>query len=456
MNIIVNLLMPLTDVFSTRELAWVSWSIITIVAIFFLPSIRSSLRGVVKAFLQPQLFSIWLLMVFYIVQSTFFLWYFGLWNNGMIKDTIFFILFSASITFFKANKIHEEKNFFKEMIKDNIKMGVFLEFLIGFYTFNFLLEFLVVPILVLFGGLLAFAETDVKYVKVKKLVNGILSIVGIYVIFHVIDAAIHHYKELFTLENLQEILFAPIYTMIYIPFLYLLSMYMVYETQNVILEMSIKEPALRMLAKKYAFRFFRNDLAGLKRWVRRVRFDNPQSERELTRSITDLKVHLKLETDPPSVAVNQGWSPYKAVNFLDHEKLKAGIYDRTFGDDWGACSGYLYVGENSFTNTISYYVNGNETITHSLDLALKVYSPNEPADLHQQFLFHVGNLFEKAINHTLPAEIGKMILDGKPGRLNYQYYLLEVKREPWGNLKHGYDLLFSISVWDIQVSDITN
>lgn len=220
-------------------------------------------------------------MVFYIVQISFLLWYFDLWDGIMIKDTIFFILFSASVTFFKANKIDEDKHFFKEMIKDNLKVGIFLEFLIGLYTFNFVAEFIAVPITVLFGSLLAVAKGDSKYLKVKKLINAILTIVGIYTIYHVINAAIHHYKELFALENLKEFLFAPVYTLLYIPFLYLLSMYMVYETQNVILGVAIKEPTLKALAKEYAFRFFRNDLAGLKRWVRRVRFDNPQQKKNL-------------------------------------------------------------------------------------------------------------------------------------------------------------------------------
>ncbi|XHR93861.1 hypothetical protein ACFJIV_26720 [Mucilaginibacter sp. UC70_90] len=438
--------MPLADVFSTRELAWLIWGNITLIATLFSPSIRSSLWSVVKIFFQPKLFGIWLLMVFYIVQISFLLWYFDLWDGIMIKDTIFFILFSASVTFFKANKIDEDKHFFKEMIKDNLKVGIFLEFLIGLYTFNFVAEFIAVPITVLFGSLLAVAKGDSKYLKVKKLINAILTIVGIYTIYHVINAAIHHYKELFALENLKEFLFAPVYTLLYIPFLYLLSMYMVYETQNVILGVAIKEPTLKALAKEYAFRFFRNDLAGLKRWVRRVRFDNPQTEEELIKSITDLKNHLQLETTPPAIASNQGWSPYQAINFLDHEKLKAGIYDRYFDDEWGACSGYLYIGDNSLTNTISYYVNGDETIAKSLDLALKVFRPNEPADLHKQFLFHVKVLFEKATSHTLPENLAEIIMKGNPGRLGYQHYLIELKKERWRNVTHGYDLVFTISL----------
>lgn len=359
---------------------------------------------------------------------------------------MFFVFFSATATLFRANQIDENKHYFKEMLKANLKFGIFLEFLYGLYTFSFETEFLAVPLGVALAILVPCLEKETNLINLKKGINTFLSFLALYLLYHVIAGAIDHKKELFVFDNLKQILLSPIYTILFIPFLYLLSMHLVYEVQNIILDTAIKVPALRRAARNHAICCFWNDLQSLKRWVKCVRFDNPQTERELMASIKNFKLHLEFEKSPPQVCRYHGWSPYQAVGFMASEKLKAGNYDRAFDDKWAASSGHLYIGNKNLVNTLHYNVNGNVNTAWSLELALKVFSPNEPSNLHVKFLSHVNNLFRKAAGHDLPRKIALAVLQGKPKMFNYKHYEVVLNRVRWHNLTNGYDLVFTLSI----------
>lgn len=170
--------MNLIDILSTRELALLIWVALAIVTSLFSKSMRRAVLGVIQAFFAWRLLRMWLLTVGYILGWTYLFDILGIWHFDLLKDTIFFILFSASVTLFKANDITKDKHFFKEMLKDNIKLGIFIEFLIGLYTFNFWTEFLIVPFGVIIAGMQTIAESDQKYMRVKKLLNIIITIAG--------------------------------------------------------------------------------------------------------------------------------------------------------------------------------------------------------------------------------------------------------------------------------------
>lgn len=435
-----------SSIFTTREIAIFIWVIIGVTAALFSASIRPSIWQMLKSLFDWKIIRIWLLMVVYISGFTYLFDRLNLWDEGLLKDTIFWVLFSGSVTFFKVNRISEDKNFFKELLKENIKAGIFFEFVIALYTFNFWIEFIIVPVTVLIAGMIVFSEKDEKYFKVKKLLNSIVIIAGLVVIYHVVLAVIRHFHSLISLENLSEILLSPVLTIIYIPFIYLLSLIMVYEVQFIIIERALKMPEINTYAKLQAMLRFNTDTDGLKRWAKRLWRIEIKSKNDLKQSILNLKNQQLVEESPPVISREHGWSPFAAVHFMENETLTKGFYEPLYDNEWSFCSDYLLFGDKYLSNSLSYYITGTQEKANKLELVLKVMYPGKIEDLHKTYMVYCEMLFEKAVLSIMPQKISNAIFKGSSTCLNYGNYELSLTKEKWHNLTHGYDLLFSIKL----------
>lgn len=436
----------LSEILNTRETSLAIWVMIALIALLFGKSTRKSFGAVIKAFFAKKLIIWWLAMVIYIGACVSLFYHFGLWTPDLLKETVFYILFSASITFFKANKISGEKHFFREMLKDNLKLGILLEFLIGLYTFDLWIELLIVPFAVLLGGMQAIAARDEKYQQVNSLINWIWAIAGIAGLIHLIHSVTLHFQDLLSLESLRQILLAPNLTLIYIPFLYVLSLHMVYETQFILLGFKVRDADLKKFSRRQAILRFKTDEEGLSRWVSRWNLMRPQTRQEVINTINELKAQQQLEKSPAVVLPVQGWSPYVAKDFLPDEELKAGYYDPSYEDKWSARSGSLRLDKDWSGNAITYLVTGNRFAAHQLELRLVAYEPEKVDGLLEVYVNRVALLFKTSTDVELPAKFVQGIAKGKTVKYKSGFYTARFYKEEWQNISKSYDLNFSISV----------
>jgi hypothetical protein len=68
------------------------------------------------------------------------LYWLGLWNASLLKDTIIWYLSVPFLTFFNSNKIAEDKRYFRKTLKDLLAFSAIGEFLINTYTFSLWIE----------------------------------------------------------------------------------------------------------------------------------------------------------------------------------------------------------------------------------------------------------------------------------------------------------------------------
>lgn len=216
----------LTDIFSTREIALFIWIIVFVVLISLKQSVRKSILGLFRAFFS--LFRIFAILTIYVLVILYLLNLIGLWDKSLTKDTAFWFFTVAMVTFFKINEAKDFK-FFKEIILDSVKWIVVIEFLINFYTFGLWTELILVPIIVFVSLIQAYSETDKKYEPVEKLFRNIVSIIGLVLLVYIIYETVIEFQKTFTIQNLKSLLHPLIMTFLFLPFAYLLALYMTYE-----------------------------------------------------------------------------------------------------------------------------------------------------------------------------------------------------------------------------------
>jgi len=225
--------------------------------------------GVLKAFFQKKIITVFLAMFVYIFFIILLFSKLQIWNASLTKDTGFWILGSAFVLLMNVNNATQDDHHFKKILIDNLKLILVLEFIITLYSFDFWIEMLFVPVMFLIVAMGAVAEIKKEYLPVKKLIDYILSFIGIFLIIFAISKVIGDYQGFLTANNLRSFVLPPLMTLAYIPFLYIFALIMAYEMLFVRLDIFLKnDKKLAGFAKQKIFRLCFLNLGKLNRFAK--------------------------------------------------------------------------------------------------------------------------------------------------------------------------------------------
>lgn len=219
----------------------------------FSKAIRKSIRGIFRVFFVKSILITFFLFLVYVAIVVFGLFKLGFWEWSLLKDTIFWTFGFAIVLVFRSNTIKRISDF-KPILKDAVKWTIIVEFLVAFYTFSLTTELIILPILVFIGMLQAYSDTDEKYSQVSKILKNTLSIVGLGILGYVAYKTFYQGGELITIGNVKSLILPIILTALFIPFVYLLSLLMIYENLFVRLKFFIEEDKLRKKVKRQILR----------------------------------------------------------------------------------------------------------------------------------------------------------------------------------------------------------
>lgn len=220
-------------IFTTREIALIFWLGLLFLWFFQKKEIRKSFWNVIKSFFKKQLIIINSLFLLYITGVLFVLKAMNLWTDMQMKDTVFWFFSIAIGMFMKVTEIHRN-DYFRNVVLKSLKWIIILEFIINFYTFSLITELILMPIVLLTVTTQAFADIysrkDKMYVHVNKLLGNFLSIIGIIFFLFSLYKTIYDFDKLVTLNNLRSFLLPIILTISISPIIYLIAVYMNYES----------------------------------------------------------------------------------------------------------------------------------------------------------------------------------------------------------------------------------
>ena len=252
-----------------REKAVIVWFLIFLFWALSQKNIRTSMLGVLKAFFQKKIITVFLAMFVYIFFIILLFSKLQIWNASLTKDTGFWILGSAFVLLMNVNNATQDDHHFKKILIDNLKLILVLEFIITLYSFDFWIEMLFVPVMFLIVTMGAVAEIKKEYLPVKKLIDNILSFIGIFLIIFAISKVIGDYQGFLTANNLRSFVLPPLMTLAYIPFLYIFALIMAYEMLFVRLDIFLKnDKKLAGFAKQKIFRLCFLNLGKLNRFAK--------------------------------------------------------------------------------------------------------------------------------------------------------------------------------------------
>ena len=251
--------------FNNRELAVSIWILFAIIWCVSYSKIRKSSFQLIKAFFAWKLTLSYILMFTYIAFEIWVLKVVAIWKIDHIALTVLWCVCVAFVMLFNFQKANDQK-FFKNSVKDNIKGLVFLEFFVNLYVFNFWIEFMIVPISAIIGGMKAIAERNKEYEIVDKLLNFILVAAGLFLLFYVSYNVVTDFENFATIQNLESFYMPILLSILFIPFVYIAALIASYETLFARLQFFVPDKEVLRYAKLKTILSIQFNLSKLNRW----------------------------------------------------------------------------------------------------------------------------------------------------------------------------------------------
>jgi hypothetical protein len=227
------------DIFSTREIAMVIWSLIFLGAILINKKIRKSIIDIIRIiFSRSILIPFIVILIYLVILLLLFTFKLGMREYIDLKEVILWVLFSGvPLCYGVVSKI-PSKNYFKEIIMDNIRFVILIEFIISTFTFPLKIELVMVPIFTFFFLLEAVSDIKKEHQDVNKFISYILAIAGFLILYKSLSLAIKNYKELSSIESLVSIVTPIILSILYIPIMFIFSI--CYNYNNILYRLKVK------------------------------------------------------------------------------------------------------------------------------------------------------------------------------------------------------------------------
>ena len=276
-------------VLNNREWATLIWIIVFIAWAASLTQVRASFRGVLKAFFVKPIIISLILMACYIVGMVLGLSRIGLWDSSQLKNTIIWSVTVGFVMLMDINSVKKDENYFRKAILDNLKVSIFLEYLINVYVFSLAVELVLVPAAVFLGAMLAVAKLDEKHKQAAGCLNGIQVILGLGLIGFALYNAYVDLRNLTTFNTAIDFFSPILLSLLFLPFVYMALIYSTYEVFYVRLQFFIQDPALRKYTKLQAALFCKLNLKMLDRFSKKLIRQRPNNRQEVLELLRNSK-----------------------------------------------------------------------------------------------------------------------------------------------------------------------
>ena len=200
---------------------------------------RKDLWNVIIIFFGKKLRILWEIILLYVLVVTRIFYCSSIWNNIYIKDILIWFLFSGLVYCMNAVSSDADEKYIQKVLKDNLKITMFLEFFMSTFTFNIIIELIINPVIFIISVMNVIAERKEEYKSVHKLLDIVLTIVGLWILYETIKIGLNEYRELNTINTLVSFMIPIVYLILMIPLEYALELYSKYEL--LFLRMTFKE-----------------------------------------------------------------------------------------------------------------------------------------------------------------------------------------------------------------------
>lgn len=420
---------------NNREIATLVYLGLLLAVILLWKNGRPFALNVVRAFFSPKLALIWLLMSLYVASSVWLLACLKLWDWPNLKSALLWWLLVGFTCIFEAQKLKDKPQLLGKLVRDAFKISVLVIFIAELVSFPLWVEMLLLPTLVFLSLLITVGEYQADkpgMLRLLSLLRGIQVFGGLLILgcsYWLVASSITEFVLINTLRELA----LPIFIWImFIPFIFILAVFMTYEESFIHLKMRPKQAAIVRYARWRALFAFGWNIDGVKRLTRDIRERDITDVQGIIEAIHEIKRLLKIEKKPPVVTRSEGWSPYAARLFLLEYGLVAGDYHRTLWD-WSASIPSVKLSEKVFADRVSYYLHGNESAVTQMRLTLDGSKQEDMMEAEHAFNERALTLLAKAIDADQAMEIYALAQNNKPEPAMINDTQVSLDRSDWGD-----------------------
>jgi len=226
------------NMFTTREIALGIWLIIIFISLILWKKTRKHIFGIIKIALSKKILILFFILFLY---STTFMILFSMsqiWRNEYVKVILIWTFFAGAPLCFNAIIKGLEQGFFKNLVFDGLKFTVLVEYITGLFTFSLLIEIILLPIIAFIFAIYTFSEYYSEYENVKNFLLKIIAIITVIFFIFTFKMAIEIYPSLDPIDVMVEFSIPIVFSIIFIPLIYLFSIYSKYE--QIFIRMQIK------------------------------------------------------------------------------------------------------------------------------------------------------------------------------------------------------------------------
>lgn len=214
---------------SSREIATSFWLAAFLAWGFTHPPVRSSFLNVIKALFASKVIIPIMLVIGYTSAVVWGLAAIGFWDASLLKDTVLWFLLAGIVAVFSGIGGKEDERLFHLMVVENLKVLVLIEFLINFYTFHILIEFILIPFIAVIAMMDVVAEQKPEHQQVSRFLKSVQAITGLAILYFVFSEAIGDYRAIGTLDTLRQVLLPAVLSILLLPAAFALRLYSVFE-----------------------------------------------------------------------------------------------------------------------------------------------------------------------------------------------------------------------------------
>lgn len=261
--------MELTHQLNNREWALIVWGAVALICMLCHAKIRASILDLVVVFFHKKILLTLAAMILYVAVVVALLYKLDFWEPYLVKDTGFWLIGTALTLMIGLPSATQDEHYFMKSLLDNLKVILVLEFVLNLYAFSFWIEMILFPLLLVVVLFNAFAERSKRPKAVKKVTNFILSVYALAVISFSLLSILNNFQSFASLENIRAFTLPPLLTITFIPFLYMLALYMAYENMSPCLRACFfDDKELVEYGRKVVFRLCHFNLVRLERFAR--------------------------------------------------------------------------------------------------------------------------------------------------------------------------------------------
>jgi len=228
--------------FNSREIATAIWLLVVAWWALRKAELRKSLADVVRAFCRAKILAWVFVMLLYVVGLVSILRALGMWDVGLIKDTIVWFFVGALAMMMRFTTAGDSSGLFRKMVADNIKVVIVLEFLVNTCTFPLAIELVLVPAITVIAVIDAVASMNKEHLPVANITTGLLSVGGLVILGIALRGAIADLHRLNSLATVRSIALAPVLSVCMFPFVYIMLVISQYEQLFIRIDSGTEKP----------------------------------------------------------------------------------------------------------------------------------------------------------------------------------------------------------------------